>query len=351
MKWLKRLGGAVILFLAVYGAMQFIPEPDEVVNVYYETNWEDRPYGVVGFPTFNAKSGKDFVNGGATAVKQTAGGVMVLPEGASETNKVPAMVILHGSGGDWTGRSVNLAMLLAEHGIAGLAVDTFTARNLKSTDDYIERLDKAPIYTQMADAVSALQALQSHPYIDTAKIGVTGFSLGAGSTMYMMFEPVVENVLGKDGPRFSAYAMFYGGCSADFDDFRVEGSPLLIMMGEADESMSIERCQWMKQKLEALGVSVDMVVYEGAGHGWDNPYPQKFKDGAWVTKDCIMRWTESGENIEENSGYSMDGAITAMLAINSCGGPLGYTMGFNRNAYERSNEDILNFLKNTWALQ
>ena len=338
------------MLLAFYGAYQLWPAKEEVVDVFYLTDWEDRPYGVVGFPSFNAKTGKDFANGGATAVKQTTGGVMVLPEGASETNKVPAMVILHGSGGDWTGRSVNLAMMLAENGIAGLAVDTFTARNLRSTDDYIERLDKAPIYTQMADGLSALQALQNHPYIDTDKIGVTGFSLGAGSTMYMMFEPVVGKVLGKDGPRFSAYAMYYGGCSADFDDFRVEGSPLLIMMGEADESMSIDRCAWMKEELEALGVTVDMVVYEGAGHGWDNPYPQTFKEGAWVTKDCIMQWTESGENIEQTTGYSMDSPLTAMLAIKKCGGPEGYTMGFNRNAYESSNTDLLSFLQRTWRL-
>ena len=144
---------------------------------------------------------------------------LVLPAGASADSKVPAVIILHGSGGDYTGRSVNLAMRLARNGIAGLAIDTFAARNLRTTDDYRERLDKAPIFTQMADALSALQELQNHPYIDVQKIGVTGFSLGAGSTLYMMFEPVIENVLGADGPRFSAYATFYGGCMVDFDDF------------------------------------------------------------------------------------------------------------------------------------
>jgi len=350
MKHLKRISIFLVAALACYGAWQLMPADEEVVDIYYQTNWQDRPFGVVGFPSFNAKTGKDFANGGATAVKQTTGGIMVLPPEASPENKVPAMVILHGSGGDWTGRSVNLAMELSKHGIAGLAVDTFAARNLRATDDYIERLDKAPIYTQMADALSALKALQDHPYIDTNKIGVTGFSLGAGSTMYMMFEPVVENVLGKDGPRFSAYAMYYGGCSADFDDFRVEGSPLLIMMGEADESMSVPRCEWMKAELEKLGVEVELKVYDGAGHGWDNPYPQKFKEGAWVTKDCIMRWTESGENIEESTGRSMDSAISAMIAINSCGGPEGYTMGYNENAYIQSGKDLLAFLKRTWDL-
>jgi dienelactone hydrolase len=97
-----------------------------------------------------------------------------------------------------------------------------------------------------------LLALQAHPFIDTERIGVTGFSLGAGSTLYMMFEPVIENVLGKDGPRFSAYAMFYGGCRVEFDDFRVEGSPLLIMMGEKDESMSIPGCREFQQRLQEI---------------------------------------------------------------------------------------------------
>ena len=61
-------------------------------------------FGIVGFPSFNAQRARDFGNGGATAGKQTAG-------------------------------------------------VTLTARNLRSTDDYIERLKKAPICTQMGDAL------------------------------------------------------------------------------------------------------------------------------------------------------------------------------------------------------
>jgi len=350
MKWLKRIAVGVVVLLAVYGAAQLLPQRNEAVNVYYQTSFDRTPEGVIGFPTFNAKSGRDFMNGGATAVKQTTGGTLVLPEYASAENKVPAMVILHGSGGDWTGRSVNAAMFLARNGIAGLAVDTFTARNLRTTDDYLERLEKAPIYTQMADALSALQALQEHPYIDKEKIGVTGFSLGAGSTLYMMFEPVIENVLGKDGPRFSAYAMFYGGCMVEFDDFRVEGSPLLIMMGGADESMSIPGCEKFRERLQKMGVEVDLIVYEGAGHGWDSPYPQGFKEGAWTTRDCLMKWTKKGRNREMTSGYSMDSAFGAFMALSQCAHNDGYTMGYNKNAAEQSQQDLLQFLTRTWSL-
>jgi len=351
MNWVKRIAVALVLLLALFGAVSLLPEQNEAVDVFYETSWGSTPYGVVGFPTFNAMQAADFGNAGATAATQTTGGTLVLPDNASPDNKVPAMVILHGSGGDWSGRSVNLAMQLARNGIAGLAVDTFTARNLRSTDDYIERLNKAPIYSQMADALSALKALQDHPAIDASRIGVTGFSLGAGSTLYMMFEPVIEQVLGKDGPRFSAYAMFYGGCMVDFDDYRVEGSPLLIMMGEADESMSIPACEKFKKKLQKMGVEVELHVYEGAGHGWDSPYPQAFQEGAWVTRDCLMRWTRKHRIIETTSGYSMENAFGVFMALAQCASTDGYTMGFNANAFTASQQDLLAFLNRTWGLE
>lgn len=350
MKLLNRIGFYILMALAFVGLVKLWPSADSVVNVFYETSFDEQPYGIVGFPSFNARSGKDFVEGGINAVRQSTGGTLVLPDSASADQKVPAMVILHGSGGDWSGRSVNLAMELAREGIAGLAVDTFVARNLKTTDDYLERLDKAPIFTQMADALSALLALQDHPFIDTDRIGVTGFSLGAGSTLYMMFEPVIENVLGEDGPRFSAYAMFYGGCRVDFDDFRVEGSPLLIMMGEQDESMSIPACQEFQRRLQGLGVDVELVVYEGAGHGWDNPYPQHFSEGSVVMRDCLMLWTTDGETIETTTGHSMDNAIGAMLAMNGCGHSEGYTIGHNQAADKQSLLDLKRFLFKTWNL-
>jgi dienelactone hydrolase len=350
MKKTKLLFRLLVITLAAFGAYQLLPNDEAIINVFYETPLDKHLQGVVGFPSFNAKSGKDFKNGGATAVHQTSGGILTLPISASNENQVPAVVILHGSGGDWAGRSVNLAMYLADRGIAALAVDTFVARNLLPTDDYFTRLEKAPIFTQMADAMSALKALQNHPYIDKQRIGVTGMSLGAGATLYMMHETVIENVLGKDGPRFSAYAMFYGGCSVDFDDWRVQGGPLLIMMGELDESMSIDGCKQYQKKLEAMDVDVDLVVYKGAGHGWDNPYPQHFVEKAAITKNCLMHWKDDGENIEQSTGHSVDSSLGAVLAFSSCSSRDGYTMGYNDNAFKQSRNDLMIFLSKVWQL-
>lgn len=337
--------------LVIFGAWRFIPQKESVVNVYYETDFTTAPEGVVGFPSWNASTAKELIEGPDSAeIKVNGGGLLVLPPQASATTPVPAVVILHGSGGDWTGRSIYLANRLAKHGIAGFAVDTFVARNLRSTDDYFERLQKASIYSQIIDGFNALEALQQHPYIDGDNIAVTGFSLGGGSTLYSMFEPVATGILGIDGPRFSAYASFYAGCSLDFEDFEVEGSPVLIMMGKADESMSIERCEWFKDKLEQFGVEVEMSVYDGAGHGWEQPYPQAFVPEAAITKDCLMLWTENNEVIEQNSGYSVDKPWGGFLAFSKCSTRDGYTMGLNEAAKEQSWLDFYAFLKKTWKL-
>ena len=87
------------------------------------------------------------------------------------------------------------------------------------------------------------------------------------------------------------------------------------------------------------------------GHGWDLPYPQEFQEGAWVTRDCVMKWTKKGRNKEMTSGYSMDSAYGAFMALYQCAHNDGYTMGYNADAAKRSLEYLLVFLRKTWSLE
>jgi dienelactone hydrolase len=349
MKFLKRLVSLLVLLLALYGGWAlFRSEP--VTNIYELSDFTQAPDGVVGFPSFNAMSSHDIANGGVTAVKQSSGGLLVLPAGASKENPVPAVVILHGSGGDWSGRSVAMANQLAKHGIAGFAVDTFVARNLRKTDNYYVRIQKAPIYTQIVDAYKALEALNQHPFIQHDKIGVTGFSFGAASTLYTMFEQIAEGIVGKNGPRFSAFASFYAGCSFDVEDFRTGGKPVLMMMGGKDESMSIPRCEWLRDKLRAHHTPAQLIVYPEAGHGWDLPYPMYFSPDAAVTKDCLLLWDKQGSNKELNAGWTVDSAFGAMMAFTQCTKTTGYLIGEEPQAKRKSWEDFYAFLQDVWQL-
>ena len=317
-------------------------------QVFYPTDFSQAPDGIVGFPSYTARTTGDLLDLEARAEAITSGGLLVLPTAATAEAPVPAVVILHGSGGDWSGRSVYLANRLAKNGIAALAVNTFVARDLRSSDPYLERLKKAPIFSQLVDGLQALKALQEHPLIDAERIAVTGFSMGAANALYSMFEPAVEHILGKDGPRFSAYAAFYAGCSFDFEDFRVEGSPVLIMMGELDESMSVPRCQALVEKLRAKHVDVALKVYPGAGHGWELPYPAQFNPTAVVTKDCEMLWTREHINIEVNTQANVDTTFGAIRAFSECSHASGYTMGLHPPTKEQSWLDFHSFLMASW---
>jgi len=350
MRALKYIAYALILILAAIGLLSLIPQKTDPVQVYYPTDFSTAPDGIVGFESYTPKTAREIIDGGKNSAKVTGGGLLVMPSIASAKNPVPAVVILHGSGGDWTGRSVYLANRLAKHGIAGFAVDSFVARDLRVSDDYYVRLRKAPIYAQMADAMKALEALQDHPAIDNDRIAVTGFSLGAAVAIYTMFEPVTEGTLGTAGPRFSAHASFYSGCSLDFEDFRPSGAPLLIMMGEHDESMDISQCEAFEKKLAEYGVNSSIKTYTGAGHGWEQPYPQAFVEDASVTKDCFMVWTKDGYTKERNTGKNVDTALGAIQAFSKCATKDGYTMGLNEFAKEQSWQDLYNFLMKVWEI-
>lgn len=309
------------------------------------------PSGELWFPGFNARGARDLLDGGTSAVAEPVVGTLLLPVEASATHRVPAVVILHGSGGDFTHRSVHLAQKLAAVGIAGFAVDTFRSRGLTAADDYFARLQKASIYTQIADGYNALEALQAHPFIRADRIGVAGFSLGGSSAMFSAFEQVSAPMTGAEGPRFAAHLMFYTGCNMDFEDFRLDGAPWLVMLGTRDESTPPGDCRRLLARAgQVAGIHTELRLYEGAGHGWNNPDPLSFHADAFVTRDCTAYWKRNGDVVERNTGLSYDNPLTLLLAFSQCA-TRGYSMGRHDAANRQSVRDTIAFLDREWGGQ
>ncbi|MGI9235958.1 MAG: dienelactone hydrolase family protein [Woeseiaceae bacterium] len=350
-KILIAFGISALLLVGVVVYVFVIPssyEPEYSFNDVELADLSSGPAGEIWFPGFNARQASDLLNGGVEAVREPVVGTLYLPPEASAENPVPAFVILHGSGGDFTNRSIHLAKKLAAVGIAGFAVDTFRSRKLAEDDDYYERLKKASIYTQMADAFNALKTLQEHPMIRGDLIGVTGFSIGATSAQYTAFEQLAEPMLEENGPRFAAHVMFYTGCNLDFEDFRLSGAPWLVMLGSADESTSASHCETLLAKARSAGVSAELKVYDGAGHGWDQPYELQFFPDAFVTRDCVAYMTSDGDVIEKGSGWSYENGLTLMLAFRTCA-TKGYSQGRHDAANIQSVQDTLTFLDVVWG--
>jgi dienelactone hydrolase len=351
---LRRIAIAFLVILALGAAgvwWKFLrPRPYQVTYTFADVKLADftaGPAGELWFRGFHAAGTRDLLEGGRNAVAEPVVGVLVLPEGASAAAPVPAMVILHGSGGDFTGRSENLAKKLAAVGIAGFAVDTFRSRRLPENGDYFERLEKAGIYTQMADGYNAFKALQQHPAIRHDQVGVLGFSLGAASALLMQFEPVSRGMLGEGGPRFAAHVSFYSGCTIDFEEFRTAGAPVLLTYGTQDESINPAACRRLRERLEKIGVYAELHAYEGAGHGWDLPEPMTYEKDAFVLRDCVVDWRRDGSVIEPKSGYDYSSPFVFYMAFRKCA-TTGYTIGRNDAANRQSVRDLVQFLDRAW---
>jgi dienelactone hydrolase len=345
------LGVVIVLLLGAVAGYFYVNSryvPAYRMDEVQLADFAKTPVGKVWIAGFNAQGARDLLTGGRTAAAEPVMGTLILPPDASASNPVPAFVILQGSSGDFSRRAADLASKLAAVGIAGFAVDSLGSRKLKVKDNYLARLQKASIYTQIADGYNALKALQQHPFIRKDRIGVAGFSLGGSAALLSAFEQISEPMTGKAGPRFAAHVMFYPGCNLDFEDFRLDGSPWLIMIGRRDESISPRDCRTLIRKAQALGVHTTFRVYEDAGHAWNAPEPAQYVADALVTRGCMTEWTRDGSVVEKTTGYSYDNPLTLLLALRKCA-TRGYAIGRNDAANRQSVRDLVDFLDAEWG--
>ncbi len=106
-----------------------------------------------------------------TSNGQLMSALLFKPAGATVDNKAPAIVVSHGW---WNNREMQDAnyVELARRGYVVLSIDMYGHGN----SDYLNYADLAANGTGMYDAVKLIADL---PYVDTAKIGVSGHSNGA----------------------------------------------------------------------------------------------------------------------------------------------------------------------------
>ena len=202
-----------------------------------------------------------------------------LPAGSP---KVPAVLILHGSGGV-DGRGAGYARSLLEAGIATLEITMFPpgARPGPSVN------------LTMPHAAAALKWLAAQPNVNRERLGVMGFSWG-GQMSVLMASEMVQERLGKDVPKPAAFASFYPVCTNmlrflayDKHPFynahtRMSASPLIIYVGTRDDNEDGDRrCDALVATFPAAARDHTTVHYiEGATHGFDSDTPREFYDQA-----------------------------------------------------------------------
>jgi len=229
------------------------------------------------------------------ALPTTGIGTLVMPDGASPEQPVPAMVILHGSGGIRATRETAFADWLAERGIAGFVVDYYAPRGFDDEQDYMMRVLSVTEFDAIADAYGALRLLATHPAIDADRIGVMGFSYGGMAARFAMDERV-RRVLAPDRRGFATFVDIYGPCFQDIGTRETNGGALLTLRGTEDASNDLAACAEREAELVAIGVDVEAHVYEGAGHAWESDQPRVLHDEAPYVAGCTVVYDERGHS-------------------------------------------------------
>jgi dienelactone hydrolase len=122
------------------------------------------------------------------------------------------------------------------------------------------------------DGLGALAYLRSQPDVIPSKVAVMGWSHGGGSTLISASARFI-NVTHPVGGGYQAAVAFYPPCTAFQDGNLV--SPLLMLMGSADDWTPPDRCVERGMGLQNAGTLIEWKIYKGAMHTFDEPSPNR----------------------------------------------------------------------------
>ncbi len=359
-KWL--LGLLVILVIAVglfqipslrYGLVALTlpafpewPEPQTLLSP------EDR--GAIYFPT-TSPFDLQVIFAGMTNARPTTGlGYLSYPSGAREENRVPAMIILPGSGGITPGREHEYAQFLTTHGMAAFIVEYYAPRGLSKETNYLFKTSSVTEFDLIADAFSALILLSTSPLIDADRIGVMGFSYG-GMASRLAMDDRFRSILAPAHKGFAVHIDIYGPCFQNLRTTSTNGAPLLSLRGTNDASNDLDACVLREEEIRAAGSHVQARIYEGAGHAWENEMPQFLSEDSPYITGCELLYDDAGlpmldgePIIEYNTDAGRIQRITARLGSGTklldCVN-YGYLIGRDEQTRELAYADALNFLQ------
>jgi len=312
---------AVVLLLALAGpavaaAMSWSrlaePWPDP-------TSLADVSGVAVSWPSSSPFTPADIGAGSEDDPPTTALGRLYLPPGAHPPRSVPAVVLLHGSGGILPSRELTYAPQLARMGVAALVVDSFGARRDRGTE-FLERVLNITETMMLADAYSGLRFLATRPEIDPRRVALTGFSYGAMATMYGLYGQIADKLAPAQATgerlRFAGHVAFYGPCIARFADSRTTGAPLLMLIGAADQIVDQSRCAEIAADMRAGGSRVETIVYPGAVHQWDGAFAPRLIGRNLA--GCSLRVEPDGTIRDMHTGLAMTGPFTRKMILGLC---------------------------------
>ncbi len=193
-------------------------------------------------------------------------GYLARPAGINNNDddeSYPGIVMIH----EWWGLNENIKEMadnLASHGYVVLAVDLYggdTAATSDQARQLIASYDLEYGIQNMGSAVSMLNEDYS-----AGKVGSIGWCFGGGQSLNL--------ALKNSG--LDATVIYYGSLITDTESLSAIQWPVLGVFAELDRGISVGAVTEFESALNELGVSNQILIYDGVDHGFANPSGQRF---------------------------------------------------------------------------
>jgi carboxymethylenebutenolidase len=199
------------------------------------------------------------------------------PEGKAP---FPAVIVIQEWWGlnDWV---KDQTRALAKEGYIALAVDLYRGKVAAKQEDAHQLMMGTPRDRALRDLKAAYAYLQGRPDVNKAKVGAIGWCMGG---MYALALAVEE-------PALAAVVAYYGAPPTDPDALAKIKAPVLGNYGGEDKGPSPEQVKAFEAAMKKGGKTIDVKIYEGAGHAFanvNNPW-KGYREAA--AKDAWARTT------------------------------------------------------------
>jgi carboxymethylenebutenolidase len=206
---------------------------------------------VLAAPAFAAEETIQFKSG-----TENGSGFLVTPEGKGP---FPAVVVIQ----EWWGLNgwvKDQARALAKDGYVALAVDLYRGKVADKQEDAHQLMSGLSPDRALGDLKGAVAYLASRKDVKKDRIGSIGWCMGGHYSLE----------LAAAEPTLAAVVAYYGAPPTDDAKIASIKAPVLGNYGGEDKGPSPEQVKAFEAAMKKAGKSIDVKIYDGAGHAFAN---------------------------------------------------------------------------------